>query len=559
MGGAVISRVLEDEGFKVGIIAQPDWKNPHAFKILGEPRLAFLVTAGNIDSMVNHYSVNKKFRKKDLYSPGGESGHCPDRATIVYTGQAKAAYKGKPVIIGGIEASLRRLSHYDYWSNKIRRSILFDSKADMLIYGMGEKQIRSIASLMEKGVPLSNMTNIRGTAFRTSSLEKIKEHISLPAFEEVKEKTRSYAESFAIQYKNTDPHYGKILVEKSGTQWTVQNPPEFPLSTKEFDRVYELPYKKTAHPSYDKLGGVPALKEIQFSLIHNRGCYGNCSFCALTFHQGRIVTARSNDSVVKEAEKLKGIKGFKGNIHDVGGPTADFSGPSCRKQETSGSCPDKQCLFPEPCKNLNTDHSTYLGLLRRLRKIDGVKKVFIRSGVRFDYMLAENDDTFFKEICEHHISGQLKIAPEHVSSKVLKLMGKPDHKVFEKFINKYKKINGELGKDQFFVPYFISSHPGSGLKEAIELAEYLRDLHFIPEQVQDFYPTPGTLSTAIYHTGIHPLTGEKIYVPKSPEEKHMQRALLQFSRKDNHSLVKKALRKAGRTDLIGTGHKCLVG
>ncbi len=557
-GGAVISRVLEDAGFRVGIIAQPDWKNVESFRILGEPRLAFLIAAGNIDSMVNHYSVNKKFRKTDLYSPGGKAGSSPDRATIVYTGQAKAAYKGKPVIIGGLEASLRRLSHFDYWSNKVRRSILFDSKADMLIYGMGERQIRNIAALLKKGVPLSNMTNIRGTVFRTSSLDKIKEHISLPSYEDVKENKKAYGDSFAIQYKNTDPHYGKILVEKSGTQWAVQNPPEFPLSTEDFDRVYELPYTKMAHPSYDKMGGVPALKEIQFSLIHNRGCYGNCSFCALTFHQGRIVTARSNESVIKEAVKLKDLEGFKGNIHDVGGPTADFTGPSCKKQGKSGSCPDKQCLFPKPCKNLDTDHSSYLELLRGLRKIEGIKKVFIRSGVRFDYMLAENDDTFFREICKHHISGQLKIAPEHVSSKVLKLMGKPDHKVFEKFIAKYKKINGELGKDQFFVPYFISSHPGSGLNEAIELAEYLRDLRFIPEQVQDFYPTPGTLATAMYHTGFHPLTGEKVFVARNPEEKQMQRALLQFTKRENIALVRKALKKAGRNDLIGRGKKCLI-
>lgn len=557
-GGAVISRVLEDAGFRVGVIAQPDWKNVDAFKILGEPKLAFLVAAGNIDTMVNHYSVNKKFRKIDLYSPGGKSGSCPDRATIVYTGQAKAAYKGKPVIIGGLEASLRRLSHYDYWSNKVRRSVLFDSKADMLIYGMGERQILNISALMKKGVPLSNMTNLRGTVFRTSSLDKIKEHTVLPSYEEIKENKKSYADSFAIQYRNTDPHYGQILVEKAGNQWAVQNPPEFPLTTEEFDRVYELPYTKSAHPSYDKDGGIPALKEIQFSLIHNRGCYGNCSFCALTFHQGRIVSGRSRDSVVREAEKLKDIKGFKGNIHDVGGPTADFSGPSCKKQETSGSCPDKQCLFPKPCKNLNTDHSSYLELLRALRKVEGIKKVFIRSGVRFDYMLAEKDDTFFREICKHHISGQLKIAPEHVSSKVLNLMGKPDHKVFEQFIKKYQKINSELGKDQFFIPYFISSHPGSGLKEAIELAEYLKELRFVPDQVQDFYPTPGTLSTAMYHTGIHPLTGDKVYIPKIPEDKLMQRALLQFTKRENIALVRKALKKAGRTDLIGRGKKCLI-
>ncbi|MBI9096906.1 MAG: YgiQ family radical SAM protein [Spirochaetaceae bacterium] len=557
-GGAVISRVLEDAGFRVGFIAQPDWKNVEAFKILGEPRLAFLVTAGNIDSMVNHYSVNKKFRKTDLYSPGGKAGSCPDRASIVYTSQAKAAYKGKPVILGGIEASLRRLSHYDYWTNKVRRSILFDSKADMLIYGMGERQIRNIAGLLNKGVPLSNLTNIRGTVFRTSSLDKIKEYTELPSYEEICEDRKSYAASFAVQYRNTDPFYSKILVEKAGNQWAVQNPPEFPLSTEEFDRVYELPYRKTAHPSYEKMGGIPALKEIQFSLIHNRGCFGGCSFCALTFHQGRIVSARSNESVIREAKKLTEIKGFKGNIHDVGGPTADFTGPSCKRQETAGSCPDKQCLFPHPCKNLRTDHSSYLELLRGLRKVEGIKKVFIRSGVRFDYMLAENDDTFFREICKFHISGQLKIAPEHVSSKVLRLMGKPDHKVFERFISKYKKINQELGKDQFFVPYFISSHPGAGLKEAIELAEYLKELHFIPEQVQDFYPTPGTLSTAMYHTGIHPLTGEKVFVAKNPEEKQMQRALLQFSKRENMILVRKALNKAGRTDLIGKGPKCLI-
>lgn len=557
-GGAVISRVLEDEGFRVGVIAQPDWKDIEAFRILGEPRHAFLVTAGNIDSMVNHYSVGKKARKEDLYSPGGKSGHRPDRATIAYTGQCKAAYKGIPVIIGGIEASLRRLSHYDYWSDKVRRSILIDSKADMLIYGMGERQIRTVSGLMKKGVPLSNMTNLRGTVFRTSSLDKIKEHVELPSFEEVSSDKMAYARSFAVQYGNTDPHYGKILAEKCGNQWAVQNPPEFPLSTEEFDRVYELPYEKKGHPSYDGAGGIPALKEIQFSLIHNRGCYGNCSFCALTFHQGRIVSGRSADSVVREAEQLRDLEGFKGYIHDVGGPTADFSGPACKKQGKSGSCPDRQCLFPVPCRNLDADHSAYLDLLRRLRNLDGVKKVFIRSGVRFDYMLADSNDTFFREMCRHHISGQLKIAPEHVSSKVLKLMGKPDHKVFEKFVDKYTKINGELGLKQYYIPYFISSHPGAGLKEAIELAEYLREMKFTPDQVQDFYPTPGTLSTAMYHTGIHPLTGEKVYVARSAGEKQMQRALLQFRKKENRNLVLKALRQAGRTDLIGRGPKCLV-
>lgn len=557
-GGAVISRVLEADGFRIGVIAQPDWKNTDAFRILGEPRFGFLVTAGNIDSMVNHYSVSKKARREDLYSPGGKSGCRPDRATIAYTGQCKAAYKGIPVIIGGIEASLRRLAHYDYWSNKVRRSILLDSKADMLIYGMGEKQIRSIAELMKKGVPLSNMTNIRGTVFRTSNLEKIKEHEILPSFEEISENKKLYARSFAVQYGNTDPHYGKILVEKTGNQYVVQNPPEFPLTTEEFDRVYELPYTKDAHPSYGEAGGIPALKEIRFSLIHNRGCFGNCSFCALTFHQGRIVTGRSNDSVVREAENLRHLKGFKGNIHDVGGPTADFSGPSCKRQEKRGSCPDRQCLYPVPCKNLNTDHSSYVDLLKRLRNLDGIKKVFIRSGVRFDYILAEKDDTFFREMCRHHVSGQLKIAPEHVSPEVLRLMGKPEHKVFEQFVDKYKQINQKLGKDQYIIPYFISSHPGSGLKEAIELAEYLRDLKFTPDQVQDFYPTPGTLSTAMYYTGIHPLTGEKVYVPRDPEEKMMQRALLQFRKKENRNLVLKALRKAGRGDLIGRGPKCLV-
>ena len=557
-GGAVISRVLEAEGFRVGIIAQPDWNDRAAFQILGEPRLAFMVTAGNIDSMVNHYSVGKKRRREDLYSPGGEGGHRPDRATIVYTSQCKAAYKGIPVIIGGIEASLRRLSHYDYWSTKVRRSILLDSKADMLVYGMGETQIRTIASLMDRGVPLSNMTNLRGTVFRTSSLEKIKAYVELPSYEQIKENKKLYSRSFAIQHGNTDPHSGKILVEKAGNQWVVQNPPEFPLSTEEFDRVYELPYTKEAHPSYAKSGGIPAMGEIRFSLIHNRGCFGSCSFCALTFHQGRIVTARSNDSVVREAEKLKELKGFKGNIHDVGGPTADFSGPSCARQEKKGSCPDKQCLFPEPCKNLNANHSSYLDLLRRLRKMDGIKNVFIRSGVRFDYILADKNDDFFRDMCRYHISGQLKIAPEHVSSKVLRLMGKPDHRVFERFVEKYRKINKEMGKNQYIIPYFISSHPGSGLKEAIELAEYLRDMKFTPDQVQDFYPTPGTLSTAMYYTGIHPLTGEKVYVARDPEEKRMQRALLQFRKKENRNLVRKALCKAGREDLIGRGPKCLV-
>jgi len=555
-GHAIISRVLEKEGFKVGIIAQPDWTNVESFKVLGQPKYGFLVAPGNIDSMVNHYTVNKKKRRQDSYSPGGEAGKRPDRATIVYTSKIKQAYKGIPVIVGGIESSLRRLAHYDYWSNKVRHSILLDSKADLLIYGMGEYPIVQIANKLKQGKGIREITDVRGTVYATSKLPK--DVVELPSFEEITGDKELFSRSFNIQHSNTDPYTGEVLAERDGSRWVVQNKPSFPISKEDFDSVYELPFTKTYHPIYKKSGGVPALNEVEFSIINNRGCFGSCSFCALTFHQGRIVTSRSEDSVMKEAKDLINKPGFKGYIHDVGGPTANFSGPACDKQAKSGSCKDRSCLGHNMCKNVKVDHSSYLKLLRKLRNLPGIKKVFIRSGIRFDYLLKDSDDTFFKELVEHHISGQLKIAPEHISNRVLQVMGKPKHEVFERFISKYQQFNTSLGKKQFFVPYFISSHPGSTVEDAIKLAEYLKKLGFTPDQVQDFYPTPGTLSTAMYYSGYNPTSGKKIFVATEHSDKQAQRALLQFNRPENYVTVLKTLGKAGRQDLVGFGPKALI-
>jgi len=559
-GTAIISRVLEAHGYRVGIIAQPDWKTRESIEILGRPRLGFLVSAGNMDSMVNHYSVSKKRRSQDSYTPGGVMGKRPDYATIVYCNLIRSAYKDVPIIIGGIEASLRRLAHYDYWSNKLKRSILLDSQADLVSYGMGEHSIVEVADALASGIDIKDITFVDGTVYRTRNLEQVYDYQLLPDFESLKQDKREYAKSFMVQYQNTDPFTGKRLVEPyGGREYVVQNPPAKPLTQMEMDDVYRLPYMRSYHPSYEPLGGVPAIREIKFSLISNRGCFGACSFCALTFHQGRIIQARSKESLVEEAKLLIKEPDFKGYIHDVGGPTANFRFPACDKQLTKGACPNRQCLFPEPCKNLKADHREYIGILRELRSLPGVKKVFIRSGIRFDYLLADKSRQFLRELCEHHVSGQLKVAPEHVSDAVLTRMGKPKNQVYRRFVKEYQEMNMRLGKDQYLVPYLMSSHPGSTLKEAVELAEYLRDLGYMPEQVQDFYPTPSTISTCMYYTGLDPRTMEPVYVPVNPHEKAMQRALIQYRDPKNYELVVEALHKAGRTDLIGFGEKCLVG
>ena len=558
-GPAIISRLLESRGYRVGIISQPDWKDEGSIQILGKPRLAFLVSSGNMDSMVNHYSVSKRRRETDSYTPGGVMGKRPDYAVVVYCNLIRRIYKQVPIVIGGIEASLRRLAHYDYWSNQVKRSVLMDSQADLLSYGMGEHSILEIAEALAAGIPVSEITYVAGTAFRTKNLDRVYDAELLPDYETVKADKQAYAESFRIQYRNTDPIRGKRLAEGYGTRgYVVQNPPAMPLSTEEMDEVYDLPYMRTWHPMYDEAGGIPAFSEVKFSLVSNRGCFGSCSFCALTFHQGRIVQVRSHESIEREARLLTKEADFKGYIHDVGGPTADFRSPSCDKQLKAGTCPDRQCLFPSPCKNLKADHKDYLILLRKLRSIPGVKKVFIRSGIRFDYVLADPDGTFLKELCEYHVSGQLKVAPEHISPNVLKYMGKPDSHVYLTFAEKYKRMNERLGKKQYLVPYLMSSHPGCTIKDAVILAEYLRDIGHMPEQVQDFYPTPSTLSTCMYYTGMDPRTMEKVYVPKSPHEKAMQRALIQYKLPGNRALVEEALKLAGRTDLIGYGYKCLI-
>ena len=558
-GPAIISRLLESFGYKVGIISQPDWKIKESIAILGKPRLGFIVSAGNMDSMVNHYTVNKKHRHTDAYTPGGVMGKRPDYATIVYCNLIKQTYKDVPIIIGGIEASLRRLAHYDYWSDKIKHSILIDSGADIISYGMGEHSIVEIADALNSGIDVTDITFIKGTVYKAKSLDNLYDYIELPDYDDICENKKTYAESFYTQYVNTDPFTAKTLVEKYKEKlYVVQNPPAMPLTTQEMDDIYALPYMRNYHPSYEKNGGVPALNEIKFSITNNRGCFGGCSFCALTFHQGRIIQVRSHQSIIEEAKLMTKDPDFKGYIHDVGGPTANFRYPSCNKQLTRGVCPNRQCLFPKPCGNLTVDHSDYIKLMHELQSIDGVKKVFIRSGIRFDYCMADSDDTFMRELCENHISGQLRVAPEHISDNVLKRMGKPENSVYEAFLKRYDRINNKTGKKQYVVPYLMSSHPGSTMKEAIELAEYIRDLGYMPEQVQDFYPTPSTLSTCMYYTGYDPRTMEKVYTPVTYHEKAMQRALIQYRNPENYELVKEALIKNGRSDLIGFDKKCLI-
>lgn len=557
-GSAVISRVLESHGYRVAILAQPDWREISSFKIFGRPRLGFLVTGGNMDSMISNYTAAKKPRKKDVYSPGGVTGRRPDRASIVYCAAIRKAYKKMPIILGGLEASLRRLSHFDYWSGKLRRSILLDAKADLVIYGMGEKPVVEIAGLLDSGCSIREIRHVRGTLFRSDELPVNENILSLPSYKEVEASKKKFAESFKVQYDNTDPVTAKPLAESYEREWVIQNPPVIPLTSEEFDAVHALPYTREVHPSYAKEGKVAAIEEVQYSLISSRGCYGSCSFCALTFHQGRVVRSRGHESLISEAEEIIGHPGFKGYIHDVGGPTANFRHPACSRQLNKGVCKKRHCLAPDPCSQLEVDHSDYLSLLRKLRKLPGVKKVFVRSGIRFDYLMLDKDDTFFKELVEHHISGQLKVAPEHVSDRVLSYMGKPGNRVFKAFARKFQEINDSLGKKQFLVPYFISSHPGSTLEDAVMLAEYLRDSGLRSEQVQDFIPSPGTLSTAMYYSGYNPLTMKKTGVEKDLHYKALQRALLQYKKPQNRHLVEEALTLAGRKDLIGRGKKCLI-
>lgn len=558
-GHAIITRLLESYGYTVGIIAQPDWKKNDSIAILGEPRLGFLVSAGNMDSMVNHYSVSKKRRKTDAFSPGGVMGKRPDYAAVVYCNLIRHTYKKTPIIIGGIEGSLRRLAHYDYWSNKVKRSILLDSGADLISYGMGERSIIEIAEALAAGIDVKDITYIRGTVFRTQDPYFIEDAIVLPSYDEISTNKEAYARSFYIQYQNTDPFQAKKMAEAYPHGiYVVQNPPQKPLSMQEMDDVYALPYTRTYHPIYEKDGGIPAISEVKFSLISNRGCFGGCNFCALTFHQGRIIQTRSHASILAEAKQMTQNKDFKGYIHDVGGPTANFRHTSCKKQLEKGVCTNRQCLFPTPCKNLNVDHKDYLSLLRKLRQLPGVKKVFIRSGIRFDYLLEDKDDRFFRELCQYHVSGQLKVAPEHISDNVLRYMGKPPVEVYDRFKEKYRKINEQIGKKQYLVPYLMSSHPGSTLKDAIALAEYLRDLGYMPEQVQDFYPTPSTISTCMYYTGLDPATMQPVYVSHNPHEKAMQRALIQYRNPSNYDLVYEALKKEHREDLIGFDQHCLI-
>lgn len=558
-GHAIISRVLESNGYSVGIISQPDWKDKESIAILGKPKLGFLVMGGNMDSMVNHYSVSKKRRSTDAFTPGGVMGKRPDYATVVYCNLIRQKYKNVPIIIGGIEASLRRLAHYDYWSNKVKRSVLLDSGADILIYGMGERAMIEVADALKSGIAAKDITFIDGCVYKTKDLTDVFDYERLPSYNEIVENKEIFAKSFYTQYLNTDAFTAKKLVEPYPNGiYVVQNIPQKPLTQSEMDRVYSLPYMRNYHPVYEKEGGVPAISEVKFSLVSNRGCFGGCSFCALTFHQGRIIQTRSHESIIEEAKKIIWDKDFKGYIHDVGGPTANFRHTACDKQLKMGVCKNKQCLFPTGCKNLKVDHTDYLSLLRKLRELPNVKKVFIRSGIRFDYLIYDEDDTFFKEMVEHHISGQLKVAPEHISDNVLKRMGKPENAVYEKFIKKYRNINEKLGLKQFVVPYLMSSHPGSTMKDAVILAEYLRDLGYMPEQVQDFYPTPSTISTCMYYTGLDPRTMEKVYVPTNPHEKAMQRALIQYRNPKNYELVYEALKIAKREDLIGFGEKCLI-
>lgn len=558
-GPAIISRVLEAHGYKVAMLPQPDWNDPSSVMEFGEPRLGFLVSGGNMDSMVNHYTVAKHHRKTDSYTPGGVMGKRPDRAVTVYCNLIRKSYKHTPIIIGGIEASLRRLAHYDYWSDRVRRSVLLDSGADLLSYGMGEHSIVEIADALNSGMEVKDITWISGTVYKTRYEDEIYDAIRLPDYEEITADKRKYAESFAIQYRNTDPIIAKRIYEcYDGAMFVVQNPPAAPLTQLEMDDVYSLPFMRAWHPMYDAAGGIPAFGEIKESITQARGCFGECNFCALTMHQGRIVQCRSHESVLAEAKEITQDKEFKGYIFDVGGPTAEFRGPSCDKQLTKGTCVGRKCLWPEPCKNLKVDHSDYVKLLREVRSLPGVKKVFIRSGFRFDYLMADPNKEFLREICQYHVSGQMRVAPEHVSDGVLKEMGKPKVDVYNSFVKEFEKINHELGLRQYIVPYLMSSHPGSTLKDAIKLAEYIRDMGYIPEQVQDFYPTPGTVSTTMYYTGLNPLTMEKVYVPRNPHEKAMQRALIQYRNPENYELVKEALLREHREDLIGFDPSCLI-
>lgn len=558
-GTAIIGRTLESQGFTVGIIAQPKWHNCEDFKRLGRPKYGFLVNSGNIDSMVNHYTAAKKPRREDLYSPGGEAGHRPDRAVIVYCNRIREAFKDIPIAIGGIEASLRRFAHYDYWDNKVRRSILLDSKADLLMYGMGEKTVIQIADLLRYGANIKNITTVRGTCYVTKDISSIKNAVIVPSYEKVSTDKNAYGEAYKLEYYEQDSIIGKTIIQQYGDRYLVQNPPQENLTQEEMDLTYDLPYTRTYHPIYEAKGGIPAIQEVKFSITSHRGCFGSCSFCALTFHQGRVIQNRGQESIIEEAKLLTTLPDFKGYIHDIGGPTADFRHKACKKQEVYGTCKTKQCMFPSPCKNLIIDHTEYLSLLKKVRNLPGIKKVFIRSGIRYDYLIHDKNESFFNELCEHHISGQLKVAPEHVVPRVLNQMGKPTREVYDKFVNKYFQINKKLNKKQFLVPYLMSSHPGSDLNAAIELAQYIKEMGYTPEQVQDFYPTPGSLSTTMYYTGFNPITGEKVYVPKTPEEKEMQRALIQFAVPRNHQKVKKALIKAHREDLIGNGKDCLIG
>ena len=558
-GQAIISRLLESHGYRVGMLPQPDWRREDSVQEFGRPRLGFLISSGNMDSMVNHYTSSKKRRSSDAYTPGGITGRRPDRAVVVYGNLVRRVYPDVPIIIGGIEASLRRLAHYDYWANDLKKSILLDSQADLLSYGMGERSILAIADALRQGVPVRKIQEIPGTVCRTQYLENEEDGVLLPSFEVLQADKRQYAESFAIQYRNTDPFSGRRLVEPYGRKlFVIQNPPAKPLSTGEMDEIYALPFQRAPHPSYEAAGGVPALSEVKFSLVSNRGCFGSCNFCALTFHQGRILQVRSHCSILEEAAAMTEDPDFKGYIHDVGGPTANFRQPACGKQQTDGACTERRCLYPKPCPALQADHSDYLSLLRKLREIPKVKKVFIRSGIRFDYVMADPNKEFLTELCRYHVSGQLKVAPEHVSDQVLQRMGKPEFGVYRAFAAQYRKVNEQLNKKQFLVPYLISSHPGSALKDAVALAECVRDMGYMPEQVQDFYPTPSTVSTCMYYTGLDPLTGEKVYTAKDPQEKAMQRALIQYRDPKNYELVEEALIKAGRRDLIGFRPACLI-
>ena len=552
----VIGRLLESYGYRVGIIAQPDWNDVNAFKVLGKPRLASLVTAGNLDSMLNKFTAAKKHRRDDGYSPGGESGRRPDRATVVYANRMREAFKGVPVVIGGIEASLRRFAHYDYWSDTVRRSILMDSKADVLIYGMGEKQIREIAEALDKDQLQKRLPAIKGICYVANTVPE--NAIECPSYEAISADKEIFAKAFKIQFDEQDPYYGKTVAQGHGNRYIVQNSPALPLTQEEMDHVYSLPYTRKWHPMYDAAGGVPALAEVQFSITSHRGCFGSCSFCAITSHQGRIIQNRSHQSILDEAHRMTTMDGFKGYIHDVGGPTANFRHVACDKQLKVGACKGKTCAAPKACPQLNTNHDDYVSILRKVRNVKGVKKVFVRSGLRYDYVLDNNNKDFVRELCEHHVSGQLKVAPEHVSEHVTTIMGKANKSYFLKFKSWFDEANRKLGKQQFLVPYFMSSHPGCTLEDAIELAEFLRDQNMTPEQVQDFIPTPGSLSTAMYYTGINPLTGEPVYVAKKGRDKAMQRALMQYKREDNYELVKEALIKANRRDLIGFGPLCLI-